>query len=56
MLSYTRGVIVAYRDVLDVIDQIDFEGSDPKLELLKDHIEDRIANYLERQIPEGNID
>lgn len=56
MLSYTRGVIVAYRDVLDVIDQIDFEGSDPKLGLLKDHIEDRILNYLERQIPEGNID
>lgn len=56
MFSYTRGIIVAYRDILDVIDYIDSERSDPKLELLKDHIEDRINNYLERQIPEKDLD
>lgn len=56
MLSYTRGIIVAYRDVLDAIDHIESERSDPKLELLKDHIEDRISNYIERQVPKEDID
>lgn len=56
MLSYTRGILVAYRDVLNVIDAIEVDGLNQSLELLRDHIENRIDKYLEHQIPEEDID
>lgn len=50
MFSYTRGVIVAYKDVLDMIEHLEFSSDDAKAKALKEHIEKRIDGYLTHQI------
>lgn len=50
MFSYTRGIIVAYKDVLDMIEHLDFSLDDAKAKALKEHIEQRIDGYLAHQI------
>lgn len=49
MLSYTRGILVAYKDVLKMIEKLDSYPDDEKIEELKAHIIDRIENYIDRQ-------
>lgn len=56
MLSYIRGIIVAYKDVLNMIECLDFNESDPKVAALKAHIARRIDGYLARQIFNNNND
>lgn len=56
MFSYTRGVIVAYRDVLSFIESIESDQEDIKLEEVKDHIEQRIDKYLSSANSNKDID
>ena len=56
MLSYTRGILVAYKDVLNMIEKLDFYSGDKKIEELKAHIVRRIENYIDRQASIKDID
>ena len=56
MLSYTRGILVAYRDVLTMIENLNFDSSDIKVNTLKDFIAIRIENYIDRQVLNNDID
>ena len=49
MLSYTRGIIVAYRDVLSMIETLDIDKTDINLLNLERKIEDRIDEYIQHQ-------
>lgn len=56
MFSYTRGIIVAYKDVLNMIECLDLNSSDPKVDALKEHIAKRIENYIAHQVTNNDID
>ena len=56
MLSYTRGILVAYKDVLNMIECLDMDSSDPKIAVLKEHIARRIDNYIAHQVINNDID
>ena len=56
MLSYNRGILVAYKDVLNMLELLDCNCSDPKIAALKEHITRRIENYLAHQISNNDID
>lgn len=56
MLSYIRGILVAYRDVLNMIECLDLDQSDAKIDALQSHIARRIDMYIARQISNTEID
>lgn len=56
MFSYTRGIIVAYKDVLNMIECLEFSSDDARVKALKEHIARRIEGYLAHQLIDNDND